>query len=109
MGSLLALPPNISADGLGLETTAGQRLFDVLRDYGAYVAGNLSNDGIQFSIEHPHQEAFEAAIAPQGGMAAWTRDVNRLLPLLSVVANNAPANVAGGGRPRVPRPPPLRE
>lgn len=107
MGSLLALPPNVSVGGLGLETKAGRQLFDVLSNYGAYVVGNLIGDGIQFSIELSEVESFENALDAQGGGEAWARDVNRLVPLLAVVANNGPQSVGGGGVPRVPAPPPL--
>lgn len=109
MGSLLALPATVSAEDLRLETAEGRLLLDVLTNYGAYVVGNLDSDGIQFSIEHPQEAAFEATVGPKGGMAAWLRDVNRLLPLLAVVANNGPQSIAGGGTPRVPLPPPLAE
>ena len=41
------------------------------------------------------------------GNTPWSRDMQRLVTALSVVDNNGPATVGGGGQPLQPLAPPL--
>lgn len=109
MGSLLAIPPSIDQEDLGLQTIPGQKLFEVLRNYGAYVVDDSARDAHTIAIENGVQEEFEATY----GYSFKTRsgpffeDVNRLFQALYVVSNNSPTSIGGGGRPRQPLAPPI--
>lgn|GEM_PF-3860583 len=105
MGALLALPPTVRVDGLGLESVAGHAMFQTLQDYGAYVVGDAAVDRAIWGIEFSARTSFNER--PGAERAAWERDVNRLLPLLQVVTNNGPTSVGGGGVPRKPLAPPI--
>jgi len=105
MGALLALPPTVRVDGLGLESVAGRAMFQTLQDYGAYVVGDAAVDRAIWGIEFSARTSFNER--PGAERAAWERDVNRLLPLLQVVTNNGPTSVGGGGVPRKPLAPPI--
>lgn len=108
MGSLLAIPVGISAQSITFETAAGSAMFFTLQNYGAYVVGNAGVDWALWGARAESRDAFLAALGTDGA-AAWSRDVNRLLPLLSVVVNNTPQSVGGGGEPRQPLAPPLAD
>ena len=108
MGSLLAIPLEISENALTFETAAGRAMFFTLQNYGAYVVGSAGTDWALWGARAEAQSPFFAALGPNG-RDAWARDVNRLLPLLSVVANNSPQAVGGGGTPRQAFAPPLAD
>lgn len=67
--------------------------------------GNAAVERVLIGIESSAQASFETRL--DASFAAWSRDVNRLLPLLQVVANNGPTRVGGGGRPRQLLAPPI--
>jgi hypothetical protein len=108
MGSLLAIPPSVGVTALGLETEAGLKLFNALRDYGAYVVDDSYWDAHGIAIEDEALEEFEdevGAFATDGGR--FYRDVQKLFEVLHVVDNNGPESVGGGGIPRQPLAPPI--
>ena len=95
MGSLLAVPPSVTPEQLGLTSHVARKVFAALRDYGGYVTDDAGWDYHYLTVD-------TAAV----GTFPWTRteqaEVNRVFGALSVVANNAPTTVGGGGRPRRP-------
>jgi hypothetical protein len=111
MGSLLALPPTVNIDAMGLESQPGKQIAWTLQNYGAYIVD--STGGPAFAIE--------AEVGPDGSLhdqfkadygmtfegrvrdnTAWTRDMQRLVKALQVVNNNSPTSIGGGGTPRQP-------
>ncbi len=102
MGSLLALPPDVTADQLGIETAVGRRLFQALQDYGAYVTDDSAWDATYLGVD-------SAAIGTFPWGDAERADMARMVTALHVVANNGPDSVGGGGQPRVPLLPELTE
>jgi hypothetical protein len=115
MGSLLAISPTVSESTLGLETSAGDKLFHALQDYGAYIGdgtawgGSGGNGEFDWPADTAALSEFSAAnnysFAQSG--TAFRRDLDRLVPLLMIVNNNAAASIGGGGTPRQPLAPPL--
>jgi hypothetical protein len=119
LGALLALPPSVDLDGIGLTTEPGRQLAWTLQNYGAYVVDDAF--GPQFALN--------AEVGPAGSMREqfrsdwgydfevgsdvtdnpWAEDVKRIRPLLHVVDNNGPDSVGGGGTPRQALLPPLGE
>lgn len=105
MGSLLALPKDADARRWSLETTLGARLLAALRDYGAYVSTSAGKDILLLVVDHEVRPELDAWVA--ANRAAWLRDINRLLPRLEVIDNNAPDRIGGGGAPLAPSAPAL--
>jgi len=90
-GSLLALPPSVNVDGLGL-SDPGRRLAHALQDYGAYVVDTTKGDSTNMRADQ--------SVAP-AVVAKVNRDMAKVYPLLRVVTNNSEDQAAsGGGTPR---------
>lgn len=130
MGSLLALPPSVDINKIGLETMPGMMIAWTLQNYGAYIVDD--SYGANFALS--------AEIGPTGSKrdefkrdwgydmqavirddTPWMRDMQRIVVLLAVVDSNAPVTTvtsfaagstptitgAGGGVPRQPVAPAL--
>ncbi len=93
-GGLLALPPSVDLDSLGL-SEPGRRLAEAIRDYGIYVGdGGGCNAG-----------AIEADQEVEEGIRKQLReDSRKFYPLMRMVLNNdvLGSPVAGGGDPLGP-------
>ena len=121
MGSLLAIPPSVDVNTMGLETAPALILAKAFQDYGAYVVDNTgwSVYGIEteFSpqgrVEDEFQAAWSMPINPVSRDVPWARDMDRIFGTLGVVddwdagawtqvsASNGTEG-SGGGAPRVP-------
>jgi hypothetical protein len=130
MGALLALPPSVNIASLGLETDPGRQIAWTLQNYGAYIVDSFAGPAFAFSAEEgpdPQQQDARTSVQKQflddykykmmqrvrnadadKGDNPWTRDIQRLLPLLKVVDNNSPTSIGGGGTPRQPLAPPFQ-
>lgn len=111
MGSLLALRPELNAEKLALKTPVGRKLFQAFQDYGAYIVDDSAHDYFYLAAERGVQEEMESKLGHKFD-ASWSdldSDIQKLLPLLHVVANNAPDRIGGGGTPRQPLAPPLAD
>lgn len=113
MGSLLALPPNLTPHQLGLATTAGFKLFHALQDFGAYIAGNSGTEGVLLGMNREAVAELADTLDVRLGDTSNTAgralfdDIAKLVSRLEVVDNNAPDAIGGGGAPRVTPAPPL--
>jgi hypothetical protein len=110
MGSLLALPPDLTTKALGITTKVGEKLFHALQDYGAYVSDDSGWDAIDLCAEQGVADQVDARYAEKlsGNTGAFYEDEVRLFRALKVVSNNNPGSVGGGGAPRRSLAPPLR-
>ncbi len=116
MGALLAIPGTTSITSLGLETTPAKQLAWTLQNYGAYIVDDTYAAGFDFSAEDgpdgskrtefKRDWGFEMNQKVQGN-TAWVRDIQRIMKALSVVDNNSPTSIGGGGTPRQPLAPAL--
>jgi hypothetical protein len=90
-GALLALPPSVNIDSLGL-SEPGKRLAQAIRDYGIYVVdtGGCSNGAIR-ADQYVDKSKIKA-------------DITKIYPLIRRVLNNdvLGSPVAGGGDPLAP-------
>lgn len=111
MGALLAIPGTTSITSLGLETTPAKQLAWTLQNYGAYIVDDTYAAGFDFSAEDGPDGSKRAEFRRDWGFdmnqkvqgnTAWVRDVQRLMRALSVVDNNSPTSIGGGGTPRQP-------
>lgn len=111
MGALLAIPGSTSITSLGLETTPAKQLAWTLQNYGAYIVDDTYAPGFDISAEDGPDGSkrdefrrdwgFDMNQKVQGN-TAWVRDIQRLMRALSVVDNNSPTSIGGGGTPRQP-------
>ncbi len=99
IGTLVAIPTWIDKDSLGLETAAGSKLFDALRDYGAYIV-ETGWTMHYFILEAGVEEESECYKDCTEG--PYFRDVNKLFENMHAIVNNAPGNIGGGGKPIAP-------
>src|SRR3989454_791222 len=122
MGSLLALPPSIDVNAMGLETGEPAKILaHAFQDYGAYTvddaAWSVYAVATEYSPSGKVDDEFGAAwnftISPSSRNVPWARDMDRIFGALAVVdnwdssewqvvsASNGTQGV-GGGAPRVP-------
>src|SRR5205809_5381359 len=120
MGSLLALPPSVDVNSMGLETDAAKILAHAFQDYGGYTvddtAWSVYAVATEYSPSGKVDDEFGAAwgfpISPASRDVPWARDMDRIFGALNVVDNWNQAmwtqvsasngtQGAGGGAPRV--------
>lgn len=116
LGALLAIAPTVDVGALGLQTEPGRQLAWTLQNYGAYVADSTAcacfaivtekgPDG-DFASQFEKDYGFDFA-ARVADDTPWTRDLQKVQGVLSVVDNNAPSSVGGGGFPLQPAAAPI--
>jgi hypothetical protein len=112
-GTLLAIPPEYTEYQLGLESAPGRKFFTALQDYGAYVVGNSNSDTVLLPTFAEARRAFETTygrpLESYDVYDPWLADLNKILPVLHIVDNNAPESVGGGGTPRRALAPPIAD
>lgn len=102
MGALLAIPPSVDIDRLGL-SPRGRTLARAAQDYGVYVV-DRGGSGINFMAELGNPDIRWERTANQ---AAWWQDIETIKNLLRRVSNNGPTSIGGGGTLRAPLAPPF--
>jgi hypothetical protein len=108
MGSLLALRPDATPEGLGIRTAAGRKLFHALQDYGAYVVDTSGiNYGAPNYIVSLCEERAGRAVFDMDAQGDFLADESTLVQNLYAVSNNGPNSIGGGGTPRRSAPPPF--
>ncbi len=109
MGTLLAIPPAVTAASLNLQTPAAWKLFQALQNYGGYVVDDTAGDYHAFCVEQGVMEEFRNTFgydfADSSGLLY--NDLMKLFQALQIVDNNGPDNVGGGGEPLVFLAPPI--
>jgi hypothetical protein len=112
MGALLALPPDLTEERLGLVTPAGKKIFHALQDYGAYqvdVTGRAvyaiaGEPGVDTEFQETYGYSMEPVITDNNPFYA---DFMKLVQNLNVITNNQEKSIGGGGKRRAPLAPPL--
>ncbi|MDJ1180306.1 hypothetical protein PJF56_15690 [Roseofilum sp. BLCC_M91] len=109
MGALLAIPPEMREDDLGLQTLPGKKLFHALQDYGGYIVDDTAWDNYAIALESGAETEFELTYGYSFGKNSgpFYEDINQLFRALSIVDNNTPETLGGGGTPRQPLAPPI--
>ena len=119
-GALLAVPPAVTAAGLGLVSAPAIKLFDALQQYGAYVVADSAwnstsialQDGVSDEFERefgfPFEQSDNTCSQTPGG-CDFLHDVWKVFAELHVVDNNRNTSIGGGGTPRVARAPDLND
>jgi hypothetical protein len=111
MGALLAIPASTNIANLGMETEPGRQLAWTLQNYGAYIVDDTYGPAFAINVENGADGSKPAEFRADygfdmdqrvNGNTAWMRDMQRLVRALSVVNNNGPNSIGGGGTPRQP-------
>jgi hypothetical protein len=110
IGALLAIPPTVTAEQLGLRTQAGRQLFAALQNYGAYITDDSAWDNYGFGLsedayyefEEVYGYPFNVSDASTGAAADFNADLEALIVNLGVVNDNRLTNVGGAGSRRAP-------
>ncbi len=114
------MPPARAAALLAaLATEPARRIAQALVDFGGYLVDDTGSEegggaicmesGVNAELEAHYGVSvrIENPLKPTGQGAALYADLVKVFQALSVVANNGPQSVGGGGTPRVPPPPPI--
>ncbi len=108
MGSLLAIPPNVTEQSLGLTTKTGKKIFKAMQDYGAYVVDDSGWDYNYLCIEQSAQVEYETTTGRSIDKdTAFQADFAKIIGAVKVVNNNGWETIGGGGTPRQPLAPPI--
>ncbi len=112
MGALLAIPPNVTAQSLGLVTPGGKKLFHALQDYGAYqvdVTGRaVYAIAVETGVETEFQDTYGYSLEPvRTDNNPFFTDFMKLVQNLNVITNNQENSIGGGGQRRALLAPPL--
>ncbi len=111
MGALLAIPPNVTPESLGIDSIPAIKLFYALQDYGAYVADDTGWDVTVFNLQEGVEEEFEQIYGYKFNTndrnSKWFQEYYSLIESLHLVTNNSPSAIGGGGSRRVPLAPPF--
>lgn len=94
LGSLLALPPDVALDTLGLQAGPETVLARALQDFGACLTDTVREGGPVALQGEPAVHDSAARIRPEA--------LRTLVERLQVVVNHTPRSVGGGGRRRAP-------
>src|SRR5438046_6808837 len=93
MGSLLALPPSIDVNAMGLETDAAKIVAHAFQDYGGYTVDDAAWSVYALSTEYSpsgkvdteFQSAWGLPIGPASRELPMARDIGRILATLGGV------------------------
>ncbi|WP_319423574.1 hypothetical protein [Pleurocapsa sp. FMAR1] len=104
MGSLLAIPPNVTPEQLGIESLPALKLFYALQDYGTYVvddtAWNVSAFNLQQGVEEKFEQTYGYTYSTNDQNSQWFQEYYALVESLHLVTNNRPTAIGGGGDTR---------
>jgi hypothetical protein len=124
LGALLAIPPTVDINNMGLKSVPGKMLAWTLQNYGTYIVDSNSKPIAMMSVEEGPGKDKRAEFLKDWGFdfegrlgagakkdpltgnytpqALWIRDVRLIVQALKVVTNNSPTSIGGGGTPRQP-------
>lgn len=107
MGSLLAIPPGVTSESINLTTIPGIKLLFTMQNYGVYFTEDAAWDTWDIIIEEGAEKEFEQTYGFSMNSNTWRIEMNKLMMALSVVTNNKPESIGGGGNPLQPLAPAL--
>jgi hypothetical protein len=117
LGALLAIPPSVNIDTIGLLSEPGHQIAWTLQNYGAYIVDSHGQASFGMAVEAGSRGDKQDEFFADYGMTMearvqtdsdWARDLQLIRTLLRVVDNNSPTSVGGGGTPRQPLAPPFQ-
>ncbi|WP_344929463.1 T9SS type A sorting domain-containing protein [Aquimarina addita] len=109
MGSLFAIPPQVTPESVGLMTVAGEKLFFAMQNYGVYFTEDAAWDTWDIIVERDSELEFEEAYGFSMSSIIWKDELNKLMKALAVISNNSIDQIGGGGAPLQPLAPDFQE
>ncbi len=108
-GTLLAIPPSVSQASLNLQTPAAKKLFQALKNYGAYVVDDAGWNAHYFCVEKGVFDEFRSTYGYDfsSSSGALYNDYMKLFKAMQIVDNNSSNSIGGGGNPRTQLAPPI--
>jgi hypothetical protein len=114
MGALFAIPPTTNCENIGLQTKAAKKMCWTMQNYGAYLIDdsygmNSGKNIVNFAYLPGVNEEFNSQYGypfdigwNEGSLRQqpFFKDLDILIPRLSVIVNNGPTSIGGGGNPR---------
>ena len=106
MGSLLALPKDITAADLGITSEVGKKLFFTLQNYGCYITDDsnwnayciCAEVGVREEVIQKYGEPYDM----KGYENAYAKEFVSMVSSLAIVVNNSADSIGGGGTPMQP-------
>ena len=101
MGTLLAIPRNISAAQLGISTQSAMKLLTALQNYGAYITDDAGWDAYDWCMEIGVEEETQTMLGENltGDSGLFFDDMQILLADMKIVNNKTASTIGGGGIP----------
>jgi len=103
MGVLLAIKPDVTAASLGITNPLVLKIFQALKDYGAYIVDDTYWNNYDWCME----QGVYAEVQANMDAANYTTQMMRIFKNLNAITNNGPNSIGGGGTPRQPLAPPF--
>ncbi len=97
MGSLFAIPPEISKEDVGITTQAASKLFFAMQNYGVYFTEDAAYDVWDIIVERNVEIEFENEFGFSMTSDLWRSEINKLMKALHIITNNNPDTIGGGG------------
>jgi len=98
IGVLLAIKPDVTAASLGITNPVALKIFQALKDYGAYVVDDTYWNNYDWCMEQGVYEEMQANM----DAASYTTQMMTIFKNLHAITNNGPNSIGGGGTPRQP-------
>ena len=100
MGALLALPPSVDVNSLGLQAESSKMIARALKEYGGYVVDNSAWSYAHIAVEFGPDGSGVDKLATLGGFNS--ADINKIFSKIEIVDNNTASSIGGGGTPTAP-------
>jgi hypothetical protein len=106
MGALLALPPDLTPESLGISSIPALKIFYALQDYGAYVVDdtgwNVTAFNLQEGVTEEFLQTYGYEFETSDTKSQWFQEYYTLVENLHIVTNNQENSIGGGGERRAP-------
>lgn len=98
MGTLFAIPPDVTEESLELTTIPGRKLFFTMQNYGVYFTEDAAWDTWDIILERDAEIEFKEKYGFSMSSSTWRIELNKLMKALQIVVNNSPSGIGGGGQ-----------
>jgi len=103
IGVLLAIKPEVTAASLGITNPVVLKIFQALKDYGAYIVDDTAWNHYDWCMEQGVYEQMKTYLDDE----TYANQMMIVFRNLNAVTNNGPNSIGGGGTPRRPLAPPF--
>jgi len=101
MGSLLAIPKNVTPQSINIKSKPALKLFYALQNYGAYVvddtAWNITAINLQEGVMSEFKQKYGYKFQTNDRNSPWFKEYYALVESLHIITNSTPKSIGGGG------------